>query len=120
GKQDREDEDDEKYGRYAVHDHRPGKLTHGTEVVRRPGHQIAGAMLVKKRERLIDQTRVEVVSQIVFDMPGHADENTPLQKKKEPAECARTQDFRGGDGQLGPGNLSPFGIDGPADNQRNA
>src|SRR2546426_10142261 len=77
-------------------------------------------MLVKKRERLIDQTRVEVVSQIVFDMPGHADENTPLQKKKEPAECARTQDFRGGDGQLGPGNLSPFGIDGPADNQRNA
>src|SRR2546425_13324095 len=77
-------------------------------------------MLVKKRERLIDQTRVEVVSQIVFDMPGHADENTPLQKKKEAAERARNQDIRGGDGQFGPGNLGPFGIDGAADNQRNA
>ena len=53
-------------------------------------------------------------------MPGHADENTPLQKKKEPAERARTQDFRRGDGQFGPGNLGPFGIDGAADNQRNA
>src|SRR5437879_6491980 len=77
-------------------------------------------MLVKKGERLIDQTRVEVVSQIVFDMARHADEDTSLQKKKEPTERARTQDFRRGDGKLGPGNLGPFSINGAADNQRNA
>ena len=53
-------------------------------------------------------------------MARHADEDAPLQKKKESTECARTQDFRPGDGQFGPGNLGPFSIDSAADNQRNA
>ena len=103
-----------------VHDHRADQLPHRGEIVGRAGHQIAGAMLLEKRQRLIDQVGVKVLAQVVFNMTRDAIDDAALQEKKETAHSAETQDLERGNRQLGPGYLGPIGINCPAHNQRNA
>ena len=103
-----------------VHDRRADQLPYGGEIVGRAGHQIAGAVLLEKRQRLIDQVSIKVLAQIVFNMTRDAIDEAALQKKKEAPDSAETQDLERGNSQLGPGYLAPFGINRFADNQRDA
>ena len=46
--QDRHDNQDGEHGLQRIHDHRAGELPHSRQIIRGPGHQISGAMLVKE------------------------------------------------------------------------
>ena len=99
-KQNRQNEQYGEKSLQAVHDHRPGELSHCRKIVRRAGHQIAGAVFVKKREGLIDQSPVEILAQVVLDIARHADDDSSLQKQKQAAHRARTQNLQRGDIQF--------------------
>jgi hypothetical protein len=82
-------------------------------------HQIAGAMFVKKRERLVDKVTIKLLSHIVLDIARHVDEYPALQKEKDTADQACSQHFTGGDGEFCPGNVSPILINRPANYEGN-
>ena len=85
----RQDDDDDEDGLQRVHDHRPGELAHGGQVVGRARHQVAGAVLVEEGERLALEVRVEVAPQVVLDVARHADEDAPLEEEEDAADDAR-------------------------------
>ena len=58
----------------------PGELPDRGQIVRGARHQIAGAMFVKERERLIDEVPVKLLSHVVLDVARHADQNAALQE----------------------------------------
>src|SRR2546422_5629598 len=76
-------------------------------------------MLLKKRLRLVDKARVEVVAQIILNVTRHADEDAPLQKQKQATHRAGSDDFERRDRQLRPGYLLPIRVDGTANDQWN-
>ncbi len=74
----RQDEEHDQHGLQRVHNHRPGELAHGGEVVGRAGHQVAYPVLVKKLQRLVHQMRVEIPAQVVLDVARHANQYAAL------------------------------------------
>ena len=109
-KQDRQDDDHHEHRLQAVHDHRAGQLAHRGEIIRRAGHQITRAVVLKKRQRLSDQGGVKIVAEIVLNVARHADQNSALEKKKDPAHGAGPEDLQRGNRQSGPRNLGPFRV----------
>jgi hypothetical protein len=94
-------------------------LSYGAEIIRGSRHQIAGAMLVKEREWLVDKMLVENLPHVVLDIARHVDEYPALQKEKETADKTRAHNFAGGKSEFRPGDLSPILVDCPANDEGN-
>ncbi len=114
----RQHEDHDKHRLQRVHDHRPGELPDGGQIVCGARHQIAGAMFVKERERLIDEVRVKILTHVVFDVARHADQNAALQKEKEAADETCAKNLRGRDDEFRPRDFSPVRVNCLADKER--
>jgi hypothetical protein len=95
-KHQREDDHDDEDRLERVHDHRSGELSHGGEIVGGARHQIADAIGLKEGERQTLDVRVEVASQIVFDVARHVDENATLEEEKNSANEAHAEDRQRG------------------------
>ena len=50
-------------------------------------------MFMEKRQRLVDQVRIKILAQVIFDVAGHAYEQASLQEKKKAAHRAGGKDF---------------------------
>ena len=81
-----QDQHDDEDGLQRVHDHRPGELAHGGQIVRRASHQVARAVGLKEGERQLLQVAVKVLPQVELDVARHADEDAPLQKEERTAD----------------------------------
>src|SRR6266496_695424 len=110
----RQHNDHHEHSLQRVHDHRPRQLADSGKIISGAGHQVADPMLLKKRKGLIDQMGIKILTQIVFDVPRHADKDPPLQKEKYAADKARNQHLGRGDRQAGPADVIPVLIDGAA------
>ena len=75
-------------------------------------------MVMKERKWLIDQMSVKIISQVVLDVPRHADEDAPLQEQKKAAHGPGTHDLHSGDSYFRPRHLSPVGIERATHDQR--
>ena len=71
-------------------------------------------MLMKERLRLVHHRRIKIISQIVFDVTRHADEDAPLEEEKYAADHAGAQYLDRSDCQFLPADLLPVRIDGLA------
>src|SRR5215510_2337713 len=67
-KHDREDDQQSEESLLAVHDRRTGYLSHGAEIVCRPGHEVSGAVILKEFQRKFLQMCVKILAQVILDV----------------------------------------------------
>ena len=68
----------------AVHDGRAEQLAHGVQVVGRPRHDVAGAVLLEEARRLRFEVREEVVAEVELDLARGSDDDLP----RDVEECS--------------------------------
>src|SRR4051812_4059308 len=76
----------------AVKDHWPNDLSDRTQIVRRPGHQVADPVAMKIFQRLIDQCAIEILPHVELNVAGSIYYRPALQEQEDAAHQVDRKD----------------------------
>ena len=99
----------------AVHDGRAEQLANGAEVVGRPRHDVAGAVLLEEAGRLRFEVREEVVAEVELDFARSSDDDLPLNVEERAGDGGDGDEFERGVGDRRGCQVVLHVVDGMAD-----